>query len=148
LHSNRDCEKLALEAGRVVAGRVDCSLRIDSRVWDGDHECAANVSADGGLSLSAARLEQLLQDLTSWLTSPKVGTAAFAGEYSLAAEEYSKLELIFGDRPDTISSIDKPVVTIVFAIGRLGGQFGFVTDQSCLRLFAADLRKVVLDIAL
>jgi hypothetical protein len=32
-----------------------------------------------------------------------------------------------------------PVVTIAFSVGALRGEFHFVTDQSCLTLFAQDL---------
>jgi hypothetical protein len=44
----------------------------------------------------------------------------------------------FGPRPDTISDLN-PVVSITFSAGALQGEFHFVTDQSCLTLFAQEL---------
>lgn len=81
-----------------------------------------------------------------WIQSPNVGINTFAGDYSLAADGYSTFDLIFCDRPDTISSVGKLVVTIRFHIGRINGEFSFVTDQSCLRLLANDLNMAISEI--
>lgn len=102
----------------------------------------ASIAADG-LVLSASRMEQLVDDLTKWLDSPEAGIQSFSGAYPLARDGYSKLDLTFHDRADTISSDDKPVVTVLFALGRIRGEFSFVTDQSCLGLFAREARNVI-----
>jgi len=95
--------------------------------------------------LSAARLRELKDRIEAWLGSTQVGTVAFSGEYSLAADGYSRLDLIFGPRKDVITSNDKPVVTVGFHIGRVSGEFCFVTDQSCLKLFADDVIRAIPD---
>ena len=119
-------------------------MRINARIWDGDHEQSATFSADN-LVLSTARLRELKDRIEAWLGSTQVGNVAFSGEYSLAADGYSRLDLIFGPRKDVIASHDKPVVTVGFNVGRVSGEFFFVTDQSCLRLFADDVVLAIPD---
>lgn len=119
-------------------------MKINARIWDGDHEQTAAFVVDN-LVLSGARLRQLKNDIDDWLGSMHVGTVAFSGEYALAADGYSTLDLIFRHREDIITSNDKPVVTIKFRVGRVVGEFCFVTDQSCLRLFADDLAGAIPD---
>ena len=67
----------------------------------------------------------------------------FTGEFPLADDTANaELNLIFAARFDTISLDDKPVVTTTYRIGRLIGGFSFVTDQSCLNLFANEIGRV------
>lgn len=121
---------------------VDCSVSIRARIWDGDDNQFARLSADK-IILSGAGLRQLKDDIENWLESSRVGTDAFSGEYALAANGYSMLDLIFRHRKDIIASHDKPVVTIRFRVGRAEGEFCFVSDQSCLRLFTDDLAAAI-----
>lgn len=131
-----------MHAGADRSGLVDCSIKINARIWDGDADQTATFSADK-LVLSGARLRQLKHEIEDWLGSPHVSTVAFSGEYSLAADAYSMLDLISRHRKDIIASKDRPVVTIRLKVGRVVGEFSFVTDQSCLRLFVDDLGTAI-----
>lgn len=137
-------ESLELHTVMNQSELVDCALRINARIWDGDHEQSATFSLEN-LVLSAARLRELKDRIETWLGSPNVGSVAFSGKYSLAADSYSTLDLIFCPRNDVIASDDKPVVTIAFHVGRVRGEFCFVTDQSCLRIFADDVIRAIRD---
>ena len=145
MNSNLSAESLELQAGLDRSGLVDCAFTINARIWNGDQKQSATFSADN-LVLSAARLRELRDRIEAWLGSTQVGTAAFSGEYSLAADGYSRLDLIFGPRKDVIASNDKPVVTVGFNVGRVSGEFWFVTDQSCLRLFVDDVIRALPDV--
>lgn len=120
-----------------------CSLQVNTRIWDDHNETFASVAADR-VVLSRESLKRLQRDIKSWLESPDVGIAAFEGDYSLAASrESAALDLVFCSRADVISSSDKPVVTIAFDFGRMKGEISFVTDQSCLGVFATELLAAI-----
>lgn len=144
LNSNMSGESLELQVGSYRDGLVDCAVKLYARIWDGDHEQSASLSVEN-IVLSAARLCELRNRIETWLASKQVGAVSFSGEYPLAADGYSRLNLIFGTREYIIASSDKPVVTIGFNIGRINGEFYFVTDQSCLTLFAGDVARVIPD---
>jgi hypothetical protein len=63
-----------------------------------------------------------------------------SGDFRLARLPGQTVSVRFGSRPDTISHLN-PVVTVTFSAGALHGEFHFVTDQSCLTLFAQDLSE-------
>lgn len=137
-------ESLELQVGSFRDGLVDCAVKLYARIWDGDHEQSASLSVEN-IVLSASRLGELRNRIETWLASKQVGTVALSGEYQLTADGYSRFDLIFGMRDDIIASSDKPVVTIGFKIGRINGEFCFVTDQSCLKLFAGDVARAITD---
>lgn len=137
-------ESLELQVGSFRDGLVDCAVKLYARIWDGDHEQSASLSVEN-IVLSASRLGELRNRIETWLASKQVGTVALSGEYQLTADGYSRFDLIFGMRDDIIASSDKPVVTIGFKIGRINGEFCFVTDQSCLKLFAEDVARAITD---
>lgn len=137
-------ESLELQVGSFRDGLVDCAVKLYARIWDGDHEQSASLSV-ANIVLSASRLGELRNRIETWLASKQVGTVALSGEYQLTADGYSRFDLIFGMRDDIIASSDKPVVTIGFKIGRINGEFCFVTDQSCLKLFAGDVARAITD---
>jgi hypothetical protein len=60
------------------------------------------------------------------------------GHFQLARLPHQTVNVRFGARSDTIQSLN-PVVSINFSAGTLHGQFHFVTDQSCLSIFAEEL---------
>ena len=145
LNSNMSDESLVLQVGANKSGLVNCAIAINARIWDGNHDQSSSLAVDN-LVLSASRLSELKNRIEVWLASNQDGTVAFSGEYPLAADGYSRLDLNFGTRMDTIAPRDKPVVTVVFKIGSINGEFCFVTDQSCLRLFASDVvREIPVD---
>ena len=142
LHANMSDESLELKVISKMPGKIDCSVTINARIWDGDHDQSTSLMVDH-LVLSASRLCELRKQIEAWLDSKNVGTVAFSGEYSLAAQGSSRLDLNFGTRMDVIASGDKPVVTVIFKTGRINGEFCFVTDQSCLKLFAEDVVRAM-----
>lgn len=145
LNSNLSYESIQL----IPVSMGDCNgefeLRINGQHWDGDHEHAVRLTSESIL-LSCGRLRLLVDNIHIWLELDS--SLAFAGEYPLAVDTANaELTLIFADRSDTISSDDKPVVTATYRIGRLVGEFSFVTDQSCLKLFADETKRLISTVA-
>jgi len=60
---------------------------------------------------------------------------ALLDRFVLIDEKGTHLELCFGPRKDLIPSGSNPTVTVKYEFGRLAGEFPFVTDQTCLRIF-------------
>ena len=145
LNSNTGDQSLVIETSIYGAELVDCELQLNARFWDGDHEQTATFSANN-LLLFTSQLCELKNQLVAWLRSPQIDLVAFSGEYSLAADGYSKLDLTFGRRKDVIASNEKSVVTVRFHVGLMTGEFYFVCDQSCLGLFAQDVMRVFPDL--
>jgi len=88
------------------------------------------------LSVPKANLERLAQLLRSWLDLPlqqQASTPLVASE-ELGGRFDNHLTLTLGRRSDTISG-QNLVATLTYSLGRFVGEFSFVTDQSCLRIF-------------
>jgi hypothetical protein len=117
----------------------ESSIHLRGRHWDGDHTFPFSTSIDG-LWLRAAHLTALREHVTRWLRQPLEGLVAgdLSADFQLARLPGQSVHVRFGPRPDTISNLN-PVVSITFSAGALQGEFHFVTDQSCLRLFAQEL---------
>ena len=75
-----------------------------------------------------------------WLRQPLESLVAedLNADFQLARLPGQSVRIRFGPRPDTISDLN-PVVSITFSAGAMHGEFDFVTDQSCLTLFAQEL---------
>ena len=118
---------------------MEVHLRIASTHYDGDHDQPSVVSIEG-LWLRLGSIQSLAAAIQRWVDQPLEALAgsAFSGHFPLARLEHQSLDLRFGPRADTISG-SNPVVTASFSAGPLRGDIHFVTDQSCLRNFAADL---------
>ena len=93
-----------------------------------------------GLWLNAADLTALTDHISEWLRQPLDYLVAeeLNADFEFALLPGQSVHVRFGPRPDTISDLN-PVVTIAFSAGALQGEFHFVTDQSCLALFAQEL---------
>ncbi|GAB5405027.1 MAG: hypothetical protein Aurels2KO_32580 [Aureliella sp.] len=143
LNSSLSYESIQLTPISVGETHGEFELSINGQHWDGDHEHAIRLASES-IFLSCNRLRELASKLHAWLESNDCGRFPFTGESSLADDNANaELNLIFAARPDTISSEDRPVVTLIYRIGRLVGEFSFVTDQSCLRFFADEINRTV-----
>jgi hypothetical protein len=97
-----------------------------------------------GLRFRTERLRVMLHALDEWLNLPidKVARNKFTGAFELGSERrFGRLLLSFGDREGIISDLNQ-LVSIVTE-GALRAECHFVTDQSCMRLFADDLRSTI-----
>ncbi len=145
LNSSLSYESVQLIPVSVGSSNGEFELRINGQHWDGDHEHTIRLISESML-LSCDRLRLLVDNIQTWLESNS--SLAFAGKYPLAVDTANvELDLIFADRTDTISSDEKPVLTATYRIGRLFGEFSFVTDQTCLKLFADDTNRLFSTIA-
>ena len=143
LPSNNGEAQFTIELGAPAEYAHDAgyesSIHLSGRHWDGDHTFPFSTSV-AGLWLRTADLTALRRHLTRWLGQPleclKAGD--LTAEFQLARLPGQNVHVRFGPRPDTISDLN-PVVSIAFSAGQLRGKFHFVTDQSCLTLFAGEL---------
>jgi hypothetical protein len=86
----------------------------------------------------------MLHALDTWLNLPidQVFHNKFTGAFELGSEtRHGRLLLSFGDREGRISG-SNPLVSILIQ-GAMRAECDFVTDQSCMRLFADDLRSAI-----
>jgi len=144
LHSNngRSSLTIALAAASHYAHESGFESRVclSTRHWDGDH--AHPISTDiHGLWLHAGDLKAIESAILRWTGLPMAqqATKPFIGEYDAARLPGQKVSLIFGPREDTIDS-NHPVVSLHLQAGAFCAEHHFVTDQSCLHLFAGELR--------
>ena len=142
LNTNTSDEYLEIRPTRFDGDNLVCVISVCFRNWESRQEASwVTVNADDvGLSLRA--LCALQTNLDQWLQSQSVGVEGFCGHFQLGRSPSYKLDLRFGPRADTIASSDKPVVTIVLSIGTAVIEFRFVTDQSCLGMFAMSLSQL------
>jgi hypothetical protein len=97
-----------------------------------------------GLRLRTEQLRAMLHALDTWLNLPidQVFHNKFTGAFELGSEtRHGRLLLSFGDREGRISG-SNPLVSILIQ-GAMRAECDFVTDQSCMRLFADDLRSAI-----
>lgn len=147
LNSNLSCESIQLTPIWVGDVRGEFEFCVNGQHWDGDHEHAIRLTSES-IFLSCDRLRTFVDRINTWLESGDAGLLSFVGEFPLEDDTANmELSLTFKDRPDIISSDDKPVVTVTYRIGRLAGEFSFVTDQSCLANFARDTNRLLAAIA-
>ena len=129
---------------RLAADDADaylCTLEITGRNWrepfgQGEPQVVDDIGVHfHHILVSVPRLAELGNKLTAWLSLPA------DVEQELAFHTYHSL--FFSLRPEEgiISSDEKPVARLGFAIGPLRGDYGFVVDQSCIRLFQAALDR-------
>lgn len=145
LNSNRGSDSLTLELGdrfdwQGEAG-VEAVLRLDGQHFDGDHERELRLVVEG-FCLRAKALSVLHREVREWLSLPlgQLAVSPLRGTHVLCLNPHQRLDLVFGERHDTIAE-RHPVVTIAYRAGKLEGEYHFVTDQSCLRLFAESLGR-------
>jgi hypothetical protein len=117
----------------------ESSIHIRGRHWDGDHTFPFSTSIEG-LWLRAADVVALRDHIARWIGQPLERLIAdeLSADFQLARLPGQSIRARFGPRDDTISD-RHPVFSISFSTGALHGEFHFVTDQSCLALFAEEL---------
>jgi hypothetical protein len=137
LHSNDGRESASWLATKSVESDVlICEVRLSggSLCHEDSHGGSELVARD--LSVRVENLRRLDSVLSSWLDLPLAVQAetplTIAVELGGRFDESIRFRL--GDRPDTVSG-QNFVATLEYSLLRLKGEFSFVTDQSCLRIF-------------
>ncbi len=123
----------------------DASIRLNATHWDGEHSQPGSAAIDG-VWLSAGDLSALCDHIRRWVDRPLEALApeALDGRFDLARLPGQMVALVFGARADTIDS-RKPVVSVAIRAGAWSCDLHFVTDPSCLRLFAEALSAALAD---
>lgn len=126
---------------------LETQLVVTGSHYDGDHNHEFHLRIDG-FWLDVSRLIEFRDFIRSWVESPLESLVASAldGEYVLTKDVGQRLAFRFGDRPGVISD-SKPVVSVEYSVASLSGTFVFVTDQSCISLFSADLASIITVVA-
>lgn len=143
LPSNSGEERFVIEFGAHTEYSCEtgfeCSIHISGRHWDGDHTFPFSTSIEG-LWLRLVDLKELEDHLAKWTTLPldRLLAGNLDKEFELARLPSQQVRIRFGQRSETISG-PNPVVSFSFSAGALRVEFYFVTDQSCLTLFAREL---------
>lgn len=90
--------------------------------------------------LSESRLFILIDKLKSWLEKPQ------EIEIDLSPEKFSgeNFKIFVGKYDGLITSQDKPACLITYESSHfLCGKWGFILDQSCIRIFAEELEMAM-----
>jgi hypothetical protein len=147
LLSNRGSESAqwSVSEPRPEAGEhLSCDVRLRGQYYaDGEHpEDLEFVARD--LFVLTANLEQLVQLLRSWLdlSLPQQSRTPLDVSEELGGRFDNQLTLKLGRRADTLSG-QNLVATLTYSLGRFCGEFSFVTDQSCLRIFCDGIRSAL-----
>jgi hypothetical protein len=117
----------------------ESSVSIRAEHWDGDHTHPTTVSVEG-LWLRSNDLSELRDHIAAWTNQPldQLDPERLNGTFELARLPGQHLTITFGARPDTIAHFN-PVVAVRLVASALRSEFHFVTDQSCLAMFASEL---------
>ena len=143
LNSNLSNESIQLTPISIGDNYGEFELCFKGQDWESEHDHSIRLTSDL-IILSCDTIRSLVQSIEKWLQHGDPDRYPFNGEFTLAADTSdAQFNLIFAERPDTISPAEKSVVTAKFRFGRLSGEFSFVSDQSCLRLFASALNKTL-----
>lgn len=96
----------------------------------------------GGLEIGTVELDRLAAYIREWLQLQPIEQINHppAFECSVGALHDQSLILSLGPRDD-IASDGKPVATFRYIVGRLTGEFVFVTDQTCLRRLVEGIER-------
>jgi hypothetical protein len=143
LRSNRGESELVMRLVPLTPTECACSLRLTGEHWDGDHHEPFTASVDGFILTNAA-LKALHRHVVSWLDGPleELVSARLDASFELAGHGHT-LGFRFGPIDKVINQRGKPVVSLGFSIGTLSGSAHFVTDPSCLALFADTLGQAL-----
>lgn len=117
----------------------EAAVRLHGDHWDGDHTFPLSVSIQG-LWLRSADLMRLRNHLVRWteLTLEQLNAETLAADFRLARLPGQNVHVRFASPPDSACRLN-PEVSIEYGAGNLRGEFHFITDQSCLTLFAREL---------
>jgi len=142
LPSNSGEEQFLIEFGMPAEYAHDrgfeASITLRGQHWDGDHHYPFSTRIDG-LCLRATDLIDFRDHIIRWVRQSidRLKADDLSAEFQLARLPGQSVCVRFGGRPDTISEC--PVCSVTLSAGALLGDFHFVTDQSCLALFAKEL---------
>jgi hypothetical protein len=117
----------------------DAELRLDHAHWDGEHPHAGSTWVPG-LWLNAGALRELREQILGYVDLPlaQLARAVFTGTFELAGQAGQSLRLHFGPRADLVHG-PLPALGIDVCEGTFSAHLHFVTDQSCMRIFAEGL---------
>jgi hypothetical protein len=95
--------------------------------------------------LDVRNLRDLVAELQSWLAQPLKALAADTLEYSvdLALEPSEYFLLRFGRRADLISAPGGVGCLVELRRNAFSAELAFVTDPTCLQVFADELQKLL-----
>ncbi len=146
-NSGDDAIEISLVGAIEIDGQsgYEVSLRLKGTHWDGgdSHELAVSVE---GLAISDHALRGLADKLSEWLELPlkAMATTPLVGEHRLALAPHQTLNVHFGDRADVIAGFNQ-VVSVRLDVRTFKGDFFFVSDQSCFRIFHEGLTAALGD---
>ena len=142
LNSNSGGESFTFEFQHANDSDVVVSFVLVAPYWYGGDLDLESTVMTAKLALSKHRLVELRLAIDTWLETDVRNAYSLNGKHQLAAAQHFRFDWLFGNRPDLIASIDKPVVTIQYKLGKLCGEFALITDQSCLRDFTYGLSRL------
>jgi hypothetical protein len=147
IRSNRGDSELSIRFDSAYTVESDrgfhSTITVAEEYWDGDHDLPVKIDLDG-FWLSREQLTEMSHYLTDWCNRPLEQLAAshLQRDFELCRLPGQSAMLSFGPRADTIDE-RKPVLTIALKLGRLTTGIHFVTDQSCIAIFANELAKLI-----
>jgi hypothetical protein len=114
-------------------------IRFRDESWDGDHSFPIETTIEG-VCLRARELHSMMDHIANWTSRPldQLIIDDLNGDFDLTLRSGQRVGISFGPRSDTISD-RKPVVSIKLGVWHLHAEFHFVTDQSCLAIFARQI---------
>ncbi|MBD9477782.1 hypothetical protein [Pseudoxanthomonas sp. PXM02] len=143
LRSNRGVSQLTMRLTPRSAAAWDCTLVLVDEHWSGGGARPFTASV-GGFVLTAEALDALHRHVVAWLDSPLAALVSSRLDASFElAEAGQSFCLRFGPVERVIADAGKPVGSLGFSIGTLSGSAHFVTDPSCLALFADTLGQAL-----
>lgn len=144
LSSNDGEARLTVACGAPSEYGIDLgfesSIHLTGRHWDGDHTFPFSILIEG-LWLRLSSMEKLRAHIVRWtgFSLERLVSDELDGAFELASLPRQRLAIRFGPRPDSDYNVDHPTVTVSYSAGSLVGESHFVTDQSCLGIFAQEI---------
>jgi hypothetical protein len=140
-NSGRDELRFDLRASQEYAtdAGFEACVSISGEHWDGDHTFPVATSAEG-IWLRCADLLAMREHIVRWTgqSLEQLDPAKLTRVFELARLPGQRVSIRFGPRPDIVPS-PNPTVSVTLSAGSLNVDYHFVTDQSCLRMFAEEL---------
>jgi len=127
--------------------RFDSNVTVKDSHFDGEHDYPIALETQG-LFLMANELSRICNAIDNFTSQPieSLAGAGFEGEFEFTVLPDQNFVLRFGERDDTISSLNS-TLSVIVSSGKFSAQTSFVTDQSCLRIFSQSLRREIADLS-
>ncbi len=137
--------------GKIIEKRIDSnyesiflvSISIEGSFWQRNKQVKyAELHPDflvhlPQVNITETALKNLIDSFEQWLMIP------YEFSIELSGVEFQSLLLNFCVDKNYICSIDKPVCKIQYSAERMSaGEWNFIVDQSCIRLFKEDLDNI------